>query len=108
MMAAFKVVMWNWCKFHAPEDGFFENFSLAAFLETHHKHEDDFPDLINEYVINHHLIHAPTPTEYKHCSIVILVNKQSDILQSEIKIPGRMVNLKLAHNVTRHEYKVTV
>ena len=24
------------------------NFSVAAFLETHHKNADDFPDLINE------------------------------------------------------------
>ena len=36
-------------------------FSVAAFLETHHKDEDDFPDLINEYMVTHHCIHTLTP-----------------------------------------------
>ena len=40
--------------------------------------------------------------------IIILVNKQYDVLHSKIEIPGRMINLKLAHNVTKHEYNLTV
>ena len=35
-------------------------------------------------------------------------NIEYDILQSEIKMPGRMINLKLLHNVTKHEYNLTV
>ena len=31
-----------------------------------------------------------------------------DILHWEIKLPGRMVNLKLLHSVTKHEYNLTV
>ena len=54
------------------------NFSVAAFLETHHKNEDDFPDVINEYCTHHHCIHAPTPPDNKHNDIILLVNKQYD------------------------------
>ena len=84
------------------------NFSVAAFLETHHKNEDDFPDLINEYCTHHHCIHAPTPPDNKHSGIILLVNKQYDVLHSEIKMPGRMLNVRLAHTVTKHAYDLTV
>ena len=86
-MAGLKVVMWNSgglrAAAHSTEQkmAFFDkefpgaNFSVAAFLETHHKSEDDFPDLIKEYMVNHHCIHAPTPLHHKHSGIIILVNK---------------------------------
>ena len=60
-MAGLHVVMWNSGGLRAAalstaqKLGFFDkefpeaNFSVAAFLETSHKDEDDFPDLINEY-----------------------------------------------------------
>ena len=60
-MTGLNVVMWNsgGLRAAAPSTAqkmaFFDkefpeaNFSVAAFLETHHKNEDDFPDLINEY-----------------------------------------------------------
>ena len=114
-MAGLHVVMWNSGGLRAAADStaqkmaFFDkefpnaNFSVAAFLETNHKNEDDFPDLINEYALNHHCIHALTPPKHKHSGIIILVNKQYDILHSKVKMPGRMVNLKLIHVVTNHE-----
>ena len=58
-MAGLKVVMWNSGGLRAAAHSaaqkldFFDkefpeaNFSVAAFLETHHKYEGDFPDLIN-------------------------------------------------------------
>ena len=119
-MAGLKVVMWNSgglrAAAHSTEQkmAFFDkefpgaNFSVAAFLETHHKSEDDFPDLIKEYMVNHHCIHAPTPLHHKHSGIIILVNKQYDVLHSQIEMPGRMLNLKLAHKVSKHEYNLTV
>ena len=73
--------------------GFFDkefpeaNFSVAAFLETHHKNEDDSPDLIREYIITHHCIHTPTPHDHKHSGIIILISKNYDILHPEIKMP---------------------
>ena len=119
-MAGLKVVMWNSgglrAAAHSTEQkmAFFDkefpgaNFSVAAFLETHHKSEDDFPDLIKEYMVNHHCIHAPTPLHHKHSGIIILVNKQYDVLHSQIEMPGRMLNLKLVHKVSKHEYNLTV
>ena len=119
-MAGLSVVMWNsgGLRAAAPSTdqkmAFFDkefpdaNVSVAAFLETHHKSEDDFPDLINEYIITHHCIHAPTPLHPKHSGIIIQVNKQYDVLHSKIEIPDRMINLKLAHNATKHEYNLTV
>ena len=114
-MAGLTVVMWNSGGLRAAAHStaqkmdFFDkefpeaNFSVAAFLETHQKDEDDFPDLISEYRTHHHYIHAP-----KHSGIILLVNKQYDVLHSEIKMPGRMVNAHLAHTVTKHAYKLTV
>ena len=76
-MAGLKLVMWNSgclrasAHFHGPRMAFFDkefpkaNFSVAAFLETHYKNEDDFPDLIKECIITHHCIHAPTPLHHK-------------------------------------------
>ena len=84
------------------------NFSVAAFLETYHKDEDDFPDLINEYMVTHHCSHTPTPLDHTQSGIIVLVNKQYDILQSVIKIPGRLLNLHLRHNATKHTYNLTV
>ena len=87
-MAGLKVVVWNsgGLRAAAPSTAqkmiFFDqefpeaNFSVAAFLETHHKDEDDFPDLINEYRTHHHCIHAPTPSDNTHSGIILLVNKQ--------------------------------
>ena len=114
-MAVLHAVMWNSGGLRAAANSmaqnvaFFDkefpnaNFSVVVFLETRHKNEDHFPDLINEYALNHHCIHAPTLLEHKHSGIIILVNKQYDILHSEVKMPGRMVNLKLIHVVTNHE-----
>ena len=119
-MAGLKVVMWNsgGLRAAAPSTAqkmdFFDkeypeaNFSVAAFLETHHKDEDDFPDVINEYCTRHHCIHAPTPPDNKHSGIILLVNKQYDVLHSEIKMPGRMVNVHLAHTVNKHVYNLTM
>ena len=72
-MAGVKVVMWNSGGLRAAAGSTghklasFDkeirqaDFSIAAFLETHHKNEDDFPDLINEYIVTHHYVHTPTP-----------------------------------------------
>ena len=84
----------------SKKTGFFDkeftdaNFSVAAFLETHHRNENDFPDLIKEYIVTHHCIHTPTLPDYAYSGIIILVNKQYDILHFEITMPGRMLNVQ--------------
>ena len=66
------------------------------------------PDLINEYMVTPHCRHTPTPPDHTHSGIIVLVNKQYDILQTVIKILGRMLNLHLQHNATQHTYNLTV
>ena len=118
-MAGLNVVMWNSGGLRAAANStaqkmdFFDefpeaNFSVAAFLETHHKYEDDFPNLLNEYRTHHHCIHAPTPTDNKHSGIILLVNKQYDVLHSEIKMPYRMVKCTFGASVTKHAYNLSV
>ena len=69
---------------------------------------NDFHNLIKEYIINHRRIDAPyTSRTRTHSGIIILIDKQYGVLHSEIKIPGRMINLQLLHNVTTHEYNLT-
>ncbi|MEC8832720.1 MAG: endonuclease/exonuclease/phosphatase family protein, partial [Bacteroidota bacterium] len=34
-------------------------FDILALLETHHRSDQDFPPLIQQYAITHHLIHTP-------------------------------------------------
>ena len=88
-MAGLKLVMWNSGGLRAAahstaqKNDFFDkefpeaSFSVAAFLETHHKNEDDYLDLINEYRTHHHCIHAPTPPDNKHSGIILLVNNMT-------------------------------
>ena len=119
-MAGLKVVVWNSGGICASaistpgKTGFFDKefpeagFSVAAFVETHHKTEADFPDLIREYAFSNHLLHTPTPPGYTHGGIIVLVNKQYDILQSTIVDPGRFLNVRIAHTVTKREYNLSV
>ena len=60
------------------------DFSIAAFLEAHHKNEDDFPDLIHGYSVTHHYVHTPTPPDHTHSGIIVLVDRQYDILHTDI------------------------
>ena len=70
-MADFKVICWN-CgglRRHSPATqdkmDFFQtqyptaHFSVLAFLETHHRHEEDFPPYLLEFASTHTLIHTP-------------------------------------------------
>ena len=118
-MASLKVVMWNSGAFGPPliprtrkwpfltKNTHKRTFQLQPFWK-HHKDEDDFPDLINEYMGTHHCRHIPTPPDHTHSGIIVLVDKQYDILQSVIKIPGRLLNLHLRHKATTHTYNLTV
>ena len=58
------------------------DFALAAFIETHHKTEEEIPDTIKEYKVTHHLIHTPTGAGQTHKGIIVLLNKCYDILDT--------------------------
>ena len=75
-MTDLKVVLWNCsglrtsANFTAHKMGFFDkeypnaNFAIAIFVETHHRGEDDFPQLFKEYMHTHNVIHTPTPLPF--------------------------------------------
>ena len=119
-MAAPKIVMWNCGGIRAPtkstpdKTAFFDkeypkaNFDIAAFVETHHRNEEEIPDLIKEYTITHHLIHTPTPPNCTHAGIIVLIRKGYDITQKETIIPGRLINIHLTHSTTKLEYNLSI
>ena len=78
---------------------FFDNelpdasFDISIFVETHHKGEDNFPDLINEYKTTHNILHTPTPPYHTHSGIIVLIRKNIEIISHCVKIAGRLMNV---------------
>jgi len=119
-MIAPTIVLWNSGGLRAPskstpaKTAFFDkefpnaNFDIAAFIETHHKNEEEIPDLIKEYTITHHLIHTPTPPSNTHAGIIVLVRKGYNITKKETIIPGRLINIHLSHSTTKQNYNISV
>ena len=105
-MTDLKVVLWNCsglrtsANFTAHKMGFFDkeypnaNFAIAVFVETHHRGEDDFPQLFKVYMHTHKVIHTPTPANHSHSGIIIVIRKDLDVLSSCVKIPGRLLNIR--------------
>ena len=84
------------------------NFSIAAFVETHHANEDDIPDEIKQYTTTHHLLHTPTPSTETHSGIIVLVSKEYEIKNKTDIIPGRLLNITLVHQATKMEHNLSV
>ena len=119
-MTGLKVILWNCGGLCAStvstpfKMGFFDkeftssNFHVAAFVETHHKGEKDFPALLHQYALHYHLSHTPTPPGYTHGGVIVFVDKSYDIVSSAVVIPGRLLHLIIRHSVTAHEYNLSV
>ena len=92
-MTAHKVICWNSAGIRASAGStadkmlFFQNqfprgdFSIAAFIETHHKNREDLPEDLIHFEISHHLIHTPTHNE-THAGIVVLL---SNLISNRMK-----------------------
>ena len=118
-MASPKVICWNSSGLRASAKStpvkiaFFDkefpkgNFAIAAFVETHHKNEDDFPDEIKEYLVTHHLLHTPTPPGQTQSGIIVLINKEYEIKDNKDIIPGRLMNIKIVHVSTRKDHNLS-
>ena len=119
-MANTKIVFWNSAGLRASAQRTAEKlafidkefphgkFDKAAFVETHHKNEEDLPDEIREYATHHHLIHTPTPETHTHSGIVVLISKEFEISRKSIILPGRLLNMRIAHTTTKAEYNLSV
>ena len=104
-MASQKIICWNSGGLRATANStpekmtFFDkefpdaNFSIAAFVETHHKSLEDLSDDFLEYQNTHHLLHTPTNNE-THAGIALLLSKNYELISQEEIIPGRLLNVK--------------
>ena len=120
MMGQIKCVLWNSSGLRASANstphkmGFFDktfpnaSFDVAAFVETHHKNEDDFPSLIHEYKVTHQVIHAPTPETHTHSGIILLIRKTFEVISSDIIMPGRILNVHIQQKIDKQTYNLTI
>ena len=84
------------------------SYTIAAFVETHHRHTDDFPSYISQQSQHFHILHTPTTTTHAYSGIILLISKEYDILKENIVIPGRLINIRIAHKMTKHQYNISV
>ena len=118
--ASSKVIVWNSAGIRAStastaeKIAFFDkefpngNFAIAAFVETHHREEGDIPEEFKEYRVTHHILNTPTPPEHTHSGIIILVNKQYEIISKTEVIHGRLMNIKISHTNTKASHNISV
>ena len=115
-MSGLKVVLWNCNGLRASavstahKMGYFDkmfplaNFSIAVFVETHHRGEDDFPTLIDEYRVTHNILHTPTPPGTSHSGVIVLIRKDLLVLSSDIQIVGRLLNFQVKDVIDEQVY----
>ncbi len=73
------------------------NFGILALIETHHRDEDDFPEEIKFHQKTHHLTHSPASEGDTHGGIIVIVANYFDVTDTNIVIPGRLINMKLCN-----------
>ena len=114
-----KIVLWNSGGLRAEANStalkmaFFDkeykhtNFDIAAFVETHHKDTDKFPQEISDYFSHYHVLHTHTTKTHKYAGIIVLISKRFQITQSTTLIPGRLLNIKIQHTATKTDYNIS-
>ena len=119
-MASSKVICWNSAGIRASAEStstkiaFFDqqfpnrDFAIAAFVETHHRDENDLPEEFKEYLVTHHILYNPTPPDHTHSGIIVLVNKEFDITCQKEIIPGRLMNIKIRQKTAKTEYNLSI
>ena len=106
MMGSETVVLWNRAGLRASADStpdkfsFFDdqfknaNFSIAAFVETHHKVDQDFSKELGQYAQTHQILHSPTRDE-THAGIILLISREYEVITQVEALPGRIFNVRL-------------
>ena len=82
-------------------------FDILALVETHHRDEDDFPELLKEYRLTHHFRHTPQQVSDTCGGIVVVISSIFNILNTTVPLPGRILTVTLQHSVTQEEYICT-
>ena len=73
------------------------NFAIAAIIESHHKDSQDFCQDLGQYDQTHTIINSPVLNE-THAGIILLINKNFEIISQSEVIPGRLLNAQLKHS----------
>ena len=84
------------------------SFDIVAFVETHHKDESDFPDLIQEYRVTHDCFHTSATAEDKYAGIIFLIRKTFIVQNPTILIPGRLMNFSVGLQHDNKAYNISV
>ena len=117
MMASLEFVCWNTCGVRASTDtttdklAFFDkeidrNFAVACILESHHHDESDFPKELLEYQATHQILHTPAAIG-EYAGIIALVSDTFEVTETNVTIPGRLLNFKIKCNTTQKEYNIS-
>ena len=120
VMADFNVVLWN-CDGLRPSAtstplkmAFFNKefvktkFSLAAFVETHLKADDELPTSIKHHAMHYHIIQTPATINNRYAGILILLHHTFTLDATHILIPGRLLHIKFTHTETTQQYNLSV
>ena len=84
------------------------SFDIATFVETHHKTDSDFPELIKILNVSHHCIHTPATKDDTFAGIIVLISKHLKVTNSDILIPGRLINFQIDIQGKESEYNFFV
>ena len=106
MMGSQKIILWNCAGLRASASStpakfsFFDsqfsnaNFTIAAFVETHHKDDQDFSRDLGQFQQTHNILHSPVKDE-THSGIIILIHREYEIVDFREAMPGRLFNVKI-------------
>ena len=81
---------------------------ILPLVEIHHKTEHEFPELIKILNVSHHCIHTPASKDDTFAGIIVLISKHLNISNSEILIPGRLINFQIDTKGKEDEYNFFV
>ena len=111
MMGSLSINCWNCRGFSAHssntnakleflETHFFSKpFDVLGLVENHHGSEADFPPLLQEYTLTHHLLHTPMHASDTCGGIVVVISKLFTVLNVTIPFPGRILTATLQHTI---------
>ena len=106
MMGSESIILWNCAGLRASTDSTAEKFSffdsqfrdakftIAAFVETHHKDGNDFTTDLSQFEQTHFILHTPATNE-THSGVIILISKDFDLQSQTVPLPGRIINVKM-------------
>lgn len=115
-MAEIKCAMWN-CSGILPTSSaeekmdFFRSCSSSPFdilflIETHHKLLTDVSPLLQAHLKDSAIVHTEASSGDPYAGIIVLVNKNYELLSEAIIIPGRLLNLRIKSE--KKEYNISV